>query len=69
MRAKTERMYRDVHFLTSITPSKNFQNAAPLQKACKYIESEFEKIGAKPEIQSWHAQGNEYKNVSASYNL
>lgn len=68
MRAKTERMYRDVEFLTSITPSRNFQHIASLEKVCKYIEGEFGKIGAKPETQTWTAQGNEYKNVIASYN-
>ena len=68
MRAKTERIYRDVEFLTSLTPSRNFQNLASLEKAVQYIEGEFGKIGAKPETQTWLAQGNEYKNVIASYN-
>ncbi len=32
------------------------------------FEDEFKKIGAKPEIQTWFAQGNEYKNIIVSYN-
>ncbi len=67
MKAKTERIYRDVKFLTSITPARNFENLASLEKACKYIEIEFEKIGAKPETQTWIAQDNDYKYVIASY--
>lgn len=68
MKAKTERIYRDVEFLTSITPFRNFQHLASLEKACNYIEVEFERAGAKPEIQTWFAQGSEYKNIIASYN-
>ena len=68
MKANTERIYSDVAFLTSITPSRNYQHIASLDKACNYIETEFAKPGAKPEIQTWRAQGSEYKNVIASYN-
>jgi Zn-dependent M28 family amino/carboxypeptidase len=68
MTANRERIYRDVEFLTSITPARNYQNLAALEKAFGYIADELEKIGARPEIQTWLAQGNEYKNVIASYN-
>ncbi len=68
MKAKTERIYRDVEFLTSITPSRNYRNLASLEKAFVYIKDEFEKTGATPETQTWLAGGKEYRNVLISYN-
>jgi len=68
MRAKTERIYKDVEYLTSITPSRNYQNLASLQKAYTYIIGEFDKAGAKSAVQTWTAQGKEYTNVLTSYN-
>jgi hypothetical protein len=68
MKASTERIYRDVEFLTSLFPSRSFQNIESLEKASGYIKEEFEKIGAKSETQTWIAQGNEYKNIITSYN-
>lgn len=68
MKAETARIYKDVEFLTSITPARNFQNLRSLQKAQTYIEEEFVKAGAKPGLQKWVAQGKEYANVIASYN-
>jgi len=68
MKAKTERIYKDVEFLTSITPARNFQNAVSLQKAHVYIEDEFVSAGAKPELQTWVVGDREYTNVIASYN-
>ncbi len=68
MKANTERLYRDVEFLTSLKPYRNFQQLASLAEASRYIEEEFRNVGAKPGIQSWRAQGQEYNNVIASYN-
>src|SRR3954471_6799365 len=68
MRANTERLYKDVAYLTSITPARNFQNLASLKKASHYIKDEFAKAGAKPDMQQWFAQGREYTNMIASYN-
>lgn len=68
MNAITERLYRDVEFLTSINPPRNFQNIQSLENSVSYIDKEFTKIGAIPEIQTWEAWGNTYKNVIASYN-
>ena len=68
MKAKKDRLYNDVAFLTSITPARNYRNTAALQKAYTYIQTEFEKAGAAPELQTWHAEGQDYKNVIASYN-
>lgn len=68
MRASTDRVYRDVHFLTSLTPPRNYQNLNALEKAYRYIENEFMKAGAEAILQRWIAQGKEYTNVIASYN-
>lgn len=68
MRAQQERIYRNVEFLTSLTPARNYRNLQSLKKAAGYIEAEFEKMGAVPEIQSWEAHGKEYQNIIASYN-
>ncbi len=68
MNAQRERLYTDVEFLTTLTPARNWQNQASLDKAVQYIEAEFSKAGAAPEIQTWQADGNEYKNVITSYN-
>lgn len=68
MGAKTDRIYKDVDFLTSISPARNFRNTASLGIAADYIEAEFKKTGARPELQTWKAKGNEYKNIIVSYN-
>jgi hypothetical protein len=68
MKANKERLYRDVEFLTSITPARNYRNLASLEKCCVYIEAELEKAGTRPERQTWMAGGEPYTNVLASYN-
>lgn len=68
MKANKERLYNDVSFLTSVTPPRNYRNSASLEKTCNYIAREFEKAGATPALQTWRAEGADYKNVIASYN-
>ena len=68
MRAKTERIYRDVEFLTSINPARNYQHLESLEKAYTYIADEFVKAGANPEKQTCLADGKEYTNVITTYN-
>ncbi|WP_247233199.1 M28 family peptidase [Telluribacter sp. SYSU D00476] len=68
MGAHTERLYKDVEYLTSITPSRNYQNLESLERVVQYIESEFGKAGAPTSLQTWRAAGNEYKNIIATYN-
>ena len=68
MKAKKDRIYRDVEFLTSISPARNYRNLQSLGKVSNYIQEEFKKVGAKPGTQNWKADGNEYENVIASYN-
>lgn len=68
MKAQKDRLYKDVEFLTSITPARNYQNLESLQKVCDYLNNEFSAAGATPEEQSWLAEGELYKNIIATYN-
>ena len=68
MSANTERIYKDVEFLTSITPARNYQNLRSLQKTYTYVNDQLTRAGAKPAMQTWTAQGKGYTNVTASYN-
>jgi Zn-dependent M28 family amino/carboxypeptidase len=68
MKAQRDRLYKDVEFLTSINPARNFQNLNSLKKVCDYLKDEFVLMGAEPEEQAWIAQGSEYKNVIGCYN-
>ncbi len=61
------RLIKDVEFLTSIFPFRNYKNIESLRKAAAYIKKEFEKTGLHTEIQTWEADGNIYENVIASY--
>lgn len=61
------RLYKDVEFLTSIFPFRNYKNIESLRKAAAYIKNEFDKTGLHTEIQTWEADGNIYENVIASY--
>jgi len=65
--AKRERLYKDVEFLCNIRPYRNYKNLDALDKACTYISGEFARHGYKPLEQNWEAEGNEYKNIIASY--
>lgn len=68
MKASKERLYNDVLFLTSVDPPRNYLHHDSLQKVCEYIEKELELAGAKPQRQSWKADGRTYDNVLTSYN-
>jgi Zn-dependent M28 family amino/carboxypeptidase len=66
--AKAHRLFRDVDFLTSLNPARNFENIQSLQNAALYISDEFKKTGAKTDVQKWVAWNHEYSNIIASYN-
>ncbi len=67
MKASTDRLYRDVEFLTSVIPARNYRHPSSLEKVCTYLKQEFTKMGAAPEEQTWTSEGKEYKNIIASY--
>lgn len=67
MKANKERLLKDVEYLTSIFPYRNYQNLESLNTAADYIQNEFLKTGLETTTQSWIAKENPYKNVIASY--
>lgn len=67
IKAKRERLYKDVEYLCAIRPYRNYKNLDSLEKASSYIAREFTSHGYKPKEQIWEAEGNEYKNIIASY--
>ena len=67
-KAKTDRLYADVKFLTELRPFRNHRNLQSLEQVCEYIRTEFSRSGFSTEDQKWMAGGNEYTNVIASYN-
>ena len=67
IKAKRERLYKDVERLCAIRPYRNYKNLDSLDEACTYISGEFTRHGYKPVEQKWEAEGNEYKNIIASY--
>ena len=60
-------LYRDVNFLTSIRPFRNYLNLKSLGKVSKYISDELVSCGFECVEQKWEAEGNEYKNIIASW--
>ena len=66
-RANRNLLYRDVNFLTSIRPFRNYLNLKSLEKVSKYISDEFVSCGFECVEQKWKAEGNEYKNIIASW--
>ena len=69
IKAKRERLYKDVEFLCNIRPYRNYLNLDALDKASSYVSDEFVRYGYKPEEQLWEAEGNVYKNIIASYQV
>jgi hypothetical protein len=55
MKAQKDRLYKDVDFLTSINPARNFQNLDSLRAVCDYLKKQFVSMAAKPEEQAWLA--------------
>lgn len=66
-KARTDRLYRDVEFLTRIRPYRNYQNLEALEAASKYISDQFTSFSHAIEEQKWIAEGREYKNIVASW--
>jgi hypothetical protein len=66
-KAVTNRLYKDVEFLTSIRPYRNYQNLEALDAASKYISDQFTSCSYAIEEQKWIAEGREYKNIIASW--
>lgn len=67
MKAKKDKLYRHVEFLTELRPYRNCWNLDSLEKVCDYLKTEFKSMGASPIEQKWVARENEYTNIIASY--
>lgn len=68
MKAQKDRIYKDVEFLTSLRPFRNYRNIESLERVCDYIAGEYSQQGLPVTEQTWTALGNEYKNIITSYN-
>lgn len=68
MKAKPPRLYKDVDFLTSVRPHRNYEHPESLEIVSNYIKNEFHKLDWQTEEQTWEVLGNEYKNIIAIYN-
>ena len=63
-----ERLYKDVEFLTSLQPARNFRNLNSLNAAADYIREEFEKLEGEVEVQKYTVEeGYEYQNIITSF--
>lgn len=67
MEANTENLYRDVEFLTSIYPYRNYKNLESLRKAADFIERGLMNTSLLTSRQQWEAEGNTYENIIATY--
>ncbi|WP_293444707.1 M28 family peptidase [Persephonella sp.] len=63
-----ERIYKDIEFLTSIRPYRNYLNVGSLNKAADYIYQTFKEFSEGAYFQEFSIGGNRYKNVICSVN-
>jgi Zn-dependent M28 family amino/carboxypeptidase len=68
MKAAQERIRRDLQFLTSLQPYRNYRHPESLKRVCEYLQSAFSAMGLETEEQIWEVGGTSYKNIVASYN-
>ncbi len=64
-----DRVYKDVEFLTSIRPYRNYLNVGSLNKTADYIYQTFREFSDEAYFQEFSVGGNRYKNVICSINL
>ncbi|WP_457634989.1 M28 family peptidase [Persephonella sp.] len=65
---QSERVYKDVEFLTSIRPYRNYLNVGSLNKTADYIHQTFREFSDEAYFQEFSVGGNRYKNVICSIN-
>lgn len=68
IQANQDVLYKHVEFLTTLRPFRNYKNLESLEKVCEYLNTEFQSYGLEVSEQKFTVQGNEYKNIIASYN-
>ncbi len=62
-----QRLKQDVSFLTSLNPSRSYENIASLNKAADYIKAEFEKTDCNVSEQKFIHEGQTFRNIICSY--
>lgn len=67
MTVNKNNLIKDVSFLTSIYPYRNYKNIDSLNKSAEYIYNELAQSGFKPQYQTWTAKENIYRNIIVSY--
>jgi Zn-dependent M28 family amino/carboxypeptidase len=65
--AKTDNLYKDVEFFTSLRPYRNYLNKQTLEKCVNYISKELKDAAGNIEIHEFEARGEKYKNVMATF--
>jgi Zn-dependent M28 family amino/carboxypeptidase len=68
MNASQENLYRDVEFLTSLRPYRNYQQLESLNRVAHFIRQVFEDLGLAVREQTWTVDGQSYTNVIGVYN-
>ncbi|MDQ3072282.1 MAG: hypothetical protein M3Q97_03330 [Bacteroidota bacterium] len=64
---EAERLRSHVEFLTSLSPARNHEHTASLDKAAAYIFQEFENAGLHPFYQEYKIGEKIYRNVIGRY--
>ncbi len=65
---KIDRIYKDVEFLSTIRPFRNYKNINSLEKASDYIHSIFKENAQETYIQIFQVENQLFKNIVASFN-
>lgn len=68
MNAQKERIYKDVEFMTTLRPFRNYKNMESIEATANYIRKALQGIDLMVDHQLWVASANTYENVIASYN-
>ncbi|MFT2007784.1 M28 family peptidase [Pontibacter sp. 13R65] len=67
MKANKKNLYKDVEFLTSMNPARNYQQLQALNKAANYISDAFRELGNAEEDQVFKVNGENYRNIRLLY--
>jgi len=68
MNASQKNLHRDVNFLTSLRPYRNYEQLESLNRVAQYIRQVFEDCGLAVREQTWVVDGQTYTNVIGVYN-
>ena len=62
---RIESMETTVRYLTTVKPSRSYDNLESMKRSANYISQKFDEYGLKPEEQKFSVSGNTYVNVLA----